>query len=87
MRGVIVNETDLAGVLCAGKIDKARINALTHKLLDDDRPLLADNLPVLVVSPHDTRGSVDSRQRLAGEVAVLIRDYKRGAPRNSSLPA
>jgi len=49
--------------------------------------LLADNLPDLVVGSHNAWGSVESRQRLANEVAALAHDYKSGAPRNSALPA
>ena len=87
MRGVIVNEADLTGALRSWEIGPARIDALTHKPPDDDPPLLADNLPDLVVGSRNAWGSVESRQRLANEVATLIRDYKSGAPRNSSLPA
>jgi glycerate dehydrogenase len=84
---VIVNETDLAVALRAGKIGGTRIDALTNKPPDDDHPLHADNLPNLLVSPHSAWGPIEPRQHLANEIATLIRDYKSGAPRNSSLPA
>jgi len=87
VRGVIVNDADLAGALRSGEIGPARIDALTHKPPDDDHLLLADNLPDLVVGSHSAWGSVESRQRLANEVAALTHDYKSGAPRNSALPA
>ena len=87
MRGVIVNDADLAGALRSGEIGGARIDALTHKPPDDDHLLLADNLPDLLVGSHNASGPVESRQRLANEAAALTHDYKSGAPRNSSLPA
>jgi len=87
VRGVIVNEAGLADALRSLEIGPARIDALTHKPPDDDHPLLADNLPDLVVGSRNAWGSVESRQRLANEVATLIRDNKNDASRNSSLPA
>jgi glycerate dehydrogenase len=87
VRGVIVNEAGLADALRSLEIGPARIDALTHKPPDDDHPFLADNLPDLVVGSRNAWGSVESRQRLANEVATLIRDYKNDASRNSSLPA
>ena len=87
MCDVIVNETDLAGALRAREISRTRIDALTNKPPDDDHPLHSDNLPNLLVSPHNASGPVESRQHLANKIATLIRDYKSGAPRNSALPA
>ena len=86
-RGGIVNETDLASALRAGEIGGARIDVLTREPPDDDHPLLADNLPNLLVSPHNAWGSVASRQWLANEIAALIRDLKSSAPCNICLPA
>ena len=86
MRGIIVNEADLAGALRSGEINGAQINALINKP-PDDHPLRTDNLPDLVVRPHNAWGPVESRQRLTNEMATLARDYKGGTPRNSSLPA
>ena len=54
---------------------------------DDDPLLLVDNLPGLVVDSRNVWSSVESQQRLANEAATLVRDYKSGAPHNSSLPA
>ncbi len=86
MRGIIVNEAGLTGA-SSGKIGPARIDALTPRPPDDDPPLLVDNLPGLVVDSRNVWSSVESQQRLANEAATLVRDYKSGAPHNSSLPA
>ena len=87
MCDIIVNEADLAGALRARKISRTQIDALTIKPPDDDHPLHADNLPNLLVSPHNAWRPVESRQHLANKIDTLIRDYKSGAPRNSALPA
>jgi len=84
---VIFNETDLAGALRARAISRTRIDVLKNKPPDDDQPLHVDNLPNLLVSPHNAWGPVESRQHLTNKIAIPIRDYKSGAPRNSSLPA
>ncbi len=85
-RGGIVNEADLATALRSGEIGGAGIDVLTCEPPHDNHPLLAPDIPNLVVSPHNAWGSVESRQRLVDEIASLIHDYQRGQPRNRCLP-
>ena len=85
-RGGIVNEDDLAAALRQGNIGGAGIDVLTEEPPGTDHPLLATNIPNLLVSPHNAWGSVQSRQRLTDEIADLIRGYREGVPRNCCPP-
>jgi len=85
-RGGIINEYDLAAALRQGDIGGAGIDVLTEEPPSADHPLLAPDIPNLVVSPHNAWGSVQSRQRLTDEIADLIRSYRKGAPRNYCPP-
>jgi glycerate dehydrogenase len=85
-RGGIVNENDLANALRQGEIGGAGIDVLTQEPPGADHPLLAADIPNLVVSPHNAWGSVQSRQRLADEIADLIQAYRQETPRNCCLP-
>ncbi|HAF74028.1 MAG TPA: glycerate dehydrogenase, partial [Gammaproteobacteria bacterium] len=85
-RGGIVNENDLANALRQGDIGGAGIDVLTQEPPGADHPLLAPDIPNLLVSPHNAWGSVQSRQRLADEIADLIQAYRQQTPRNCCLP-
>lgn len=85
-RGGIVNEAALAEALKAGEIAGAGIDVLTQEPPAADHPLLARDIPNLIVSPHNAWGSIESRQRLADEIGRLINDFRSGAPRNRCLP-
>ena len=85
-RGGIVNENDLAAALRQGEIGGAGIDVLTEEPPDASHPLLAPDIPNLLVSPHNAWGSIQSRQRLADEIADLIQSYRSGAPRNCCQP-
>ena len=85
-RGGIVNEGDLAAALRQGDIGGAGIDVLTKEPPSADHPLLAPDIPNLLVSPHNAWGSVQSRQRLTDEIADLVRSYRGGVPRNCCPP-
>ena len=85
-RGGIGNENDLANALRQGDISGAGIDVLTQEPPGADHPLLAPDIPNLLVSPHNAWGSVQSRQRLADEIADLIQAYRQQTPRNCCLP-
>ena len=85
-RGGIINENDLAAALRQGEIGGAGIDVLTEEPPDASHPLLAPDIPNLLVSPHNAWGSIQSRQRLANEIADLIQSYRSGAPRNCCQP-
>ena len=85
-RGGIVNENDLAAALRQGEIGGAGIDVLTEEPPDASHPLLAPDIPNLLVSPHNAWGSIQSRQRLADEIADLVQSYRSGSPRNCCQP-
>ena len=43
-------------------------------------PLLADDIPRLIVTPHNAWGSREARQRIVGQLAENARGFFSGAP-------
>lgn len=87
-RGGIVDETALAAALRAGRLGGAAVDTLSVEPPPPDHPLLAADIPNLVVTPHAAWASREARQRLLDEVAANIEAFRRGEPRNRvDLPA
>ena len=81
-RGGIVEEAALARALRDGRIGGAGIDVLSVEPPADGNPLLAPDLPNLIVTPHIAWASRESRQRLLNEIAENIRAFTAGRPRN-----
>ncbi len=81
-RGGIVNEQDLADALRAGDIAGAGIDVFTQEPPPADHPLLADDIPNLLITPHNAWGSVTARQEAIDQVTAVIRSFDRGVPVN-----
>lgn len=81
-RGGIVNEQALADALRDGHLGGAGVDVLTKEPPTDDNPLLADDIPNLVVTPHIAWASRASRQRLLDEIGKNISAFLAGTPRN-----
>jgi glycerate dehydrogenase len=81
-RGAIVDESALAHALREGRIGGAGIDVLSEEPPIRGNPLLALDLPNLIVTPHIAWASRESRQRLIDEVALNIRAYLHGIARN-----
>lgn len=81
-RGGIVNETDLAEALRAGEIAGAGVDVFTEEPPSTDHPLLADDIPNLILTPHNAWGSVNGRQEAIDQVTAVIRSFERGVPVN-----
>lgn len=81
-RGGIVDEAALADALRAGVIGGAGMDVLAQEPPRDGSPLLADDIPNLIVTPHSAWGSRASRQRLVDEVADHIANFRAGRPGN-----
>lgn len=81
-RGGVVDELALAEALRVGRIGGAGIDVLSQEPPVDSNPLLADDIPNLIVTPHVAWASQESRQRLADEVAKNVRAFLAGRPRN-----
>ncbi len=80
-RGGIVDEAALAAALCQGKLGGAGVDVLTREPPTQDNPLLAPNIPRLILTPHIAWASREARQRLVDEVAVNIRAFLQGEAR------
>ncbi|MDZ7787412.1 MAG: 2-hydroxyacid dehydrogenase [Halofilum sp. (in: g-proteobacteria)] len=81
-RGGIVDEAALADALRAGAIGGAGMDVLTQEPPRDGNPLLADDIPNLIVTPHSAWGSQAARQRLVEQVADHIANFRAGKPSN-----
>lgn len=81
-RGGIVDEVALAGALRSGLIGGACIDVLSQEPPPPDHPLLAVDIPNLLITPHIAWASQQAQQRLAQEVVMNIEAYFRGEQRN-----
>lgn len=81
-RGGIVDEEALADALRNRRLGGAGVDVLTVEPPLAGNPLLADDIPNLIVTPHVAWASRESRQRLVDEVTANIRAYAAGTPRN-----
>ena len=80
-RGGIVDESALADALQEGQIGGAGVDVLTEEPPVNDNPLLASDIPNLIVTPHSAWASRETRQRVIDEVAANIRAFLAGRPR------
>lgn len=81
-RGGIVDERALARALRAGRLGGAGVDVLSVEPPREGNPLLARDIPNLIVTPHIAWASREARQRLVNEVALNIRAWLSGQPRN-----
>ena len=71
-RGGLVNEQALADALRAGEIGGAGFDVLTEEPPRHGNPLLADDIPNLIITPHSAWASREARQRIVGITAVNL---------------
>ena len=81
-RGGIINEQDLANCLREGIIAGAGVDTLGQEPPPPDHPLLARDIPNLIVTPHNAWASRTARQAAMDQLAGVIRSYAAGAPLN-----
>jgi glycerate dehydrogenase len=81
-RGGIVDEGALAEALLAGRLGGAGFDVLSVEPPREGNPLLALDLPNLIVTPHVAWASHASRERLMAQVVENIRAFLAGTPRN-----
>jgi len=85
-RGGIVDEGALLQALRDGDIAGAAIDVLGQEPPRPGNPLLDENLPNLVITPHTAWAGSRSRQTLIGELTENIRAFLAGSPRNVVMP-
>lgn len=81
-RGGIVNEQDLADSLRAGEIAGAGVDTLTLEPPPADHPLMAADIPNLLITPHNAWASITARQACLDQLAEVVTAYQHGHPKN-----
>lgn len=79
-RGGIVDEPDLADCLREGVIAGAGIDVLSEEPPPPSHPLLADDVPNLIVTPHNAWATRAARQALVDQLARMIHAFERDQP-------
>lgn len=81
-RGGIVNERDLADGLREGLIAGAGVDTLGQEPPPVDHPLLAEDIPNLLVTPHNAWATNSARQAALDQLADVVRAFGDGVPIN-----
>ncbi|MBJ6136962.1 D-2-hydroxyacid dehydrogenase [Marinobacter litoralis] len=75
-RGGLVDENALAKSLRDRQISGAGFDVLTEEPPRNGNPLLADDIPNLIVTPHSAWASREARQRIVGITAANLKSVK-----------
>jgi glycerate dehydrogenase len=85
-RGGLVEPVALAHSLRAGHLGGAGIDVLEPEPPPADHPLLAPDIPNLVLTPHTAWAARSARQNVLDEVRANIEAFIAGTPRNVVTP-
>ncbi|UUC51224.1 2-hydroxyacid dehydrogenase [Pseudomonas citronellolis] len=77
-RGGLIDEQALADTLRRGHLGGAATDVLSVEPPKDGNPLLAGDVPRLIVTPHNAWGSREARQRIVGQVTDNAAAFFRG---------
>jgi glycerate dehydrogenase len=77
-RGGLIDSAALVAALRAGEIAGAGIDVLSHEPPQKGDPLLAPDVPNLIVTPHIAWAARESRQRALDQVTENIADFLKG---------
>jgi glycerate dehydrogenase len=77
-RGGLIDSQALVEALLAGEIGGAGIDVLSREPPPADEPLLAADIPNLIVTPHVAWAARESRQRALDQATENIADFLRG---------
>lgn len=80
-RGGLVDEQALADVLRAGHLGGAACDVLSEEPPRQGNPLLATDIPRLIITPHNAWGSREARQRIVVQLAENAAAFFSGAPK------
>jgi glycerate dehydrogenase len=81
-RGGIVVEEDLADALRTGEIAGAGVDTLSTEPPPADHPLLAADIPNIIVTPHNAWASKAARQACLDQLATVINTFDHAVPVN-----
>ena len=81
-RGAVVDNAALADALRRGLIGGAAIDVLDREPPPLDHPLLADDIPNLILTPHTAWAGRQARQNVVDQTVANIRAWLEGRPRN-----
>jgi len=81
-RGAIIDSHALAGALRSGQIAGAGIDVLESEPPEASHPLLQQDVPNLIVTPHNAWGSRETRQRLVNSMSEIIEAWQLNSPIN-----
>ncbi|MCQ4313095.1 2-hydroxyacid dehydrogenase [Pseudomonas stutzeri] len=80
-RGGLIDEQALADTLRHGHLGGAATDVLISEPPSADNPLLAADVPRLIVTPHSAWGSREARQRIVGQLSENAEAFFAGAPK------
>lgn len=80
-RGGLIDEQALADTLRSGHLGGAATDVLTSEPPSNDNPLLAADVPRLIVTPHSAWGSHEARQRIVDQMCENAAAFFAGAPK------
>ncbi|MCM2310373.1 MAG: hypothetical protein NDI84_03125 [Steroidobacteraceae bacterium] len=81
-RGALIDSQALVDALRTGRLGGAAIDVLPQEPPVDGNPLLAGDVPNLIVTPHVAWAAREARQRCLDEMAANVEDFRRGGRRN-----
>ena len=79
-RGGLVDEAALVTALRQGWIAGAGVDVLSEEPPRHGNPLLAPDIPNLIVTPHSAWGSREARQRIIAQLVENVHAFVAGAP-------
>lgn len=80
-RGGLIDEQALADTLRSGHLGGAATDVLISEPPSNDNPLLAADVPRLIVTPHSAWGSREARQRIVGQLRENAEAFFAGIPK------
>ncbi len=81
-RGALVDAAALAAALRAGRLGGAGIDVLEREPPGPGHPLLAPDIPNLILTPHVAWAAREARQRCLDELAQNVMAFREGRQRN-----
>ncbi len=84
-RGAVVDNRALADALRDGTIGGAAIDVLDREPPPADHPLLAGDIPNLILTPHTAWAGRQARQNVVEQTLANIEGFLQGHPRNQVL--